>query len=173
MIPEMYNHEMIQRCFEAMRCGIEKEMKKTRSDQNGPGLYMAVGGLYKCLEECTDSFHQARMALKTRSSRLIFCEELGFLYFLLDRKKEVSDYAVQKLTPLIVYDRESQGELLTTLKAYFHNNENVEKTAAALYIHRNTLNKRLKKAEELLNLNLRTTREKMILYECLRVLELF
>ena len=77
------------------------------------------------------------------------------------------------MEPVNVYDKENHGELAATLNAYFQNNENVEKTAAELYIHRNTLNKRLKKIEELLGMHFSVTREKTILYECLRILELF
>ena len=166
MIPEPYNHEMIQRCFDAMANGMKKAGR-------GVGLCMAVGGGYKCLEDCPDSLLQARIALKACRENLIFSEDLGFFYFLLDRRKEVYAYAAQMMEPVNVYDKENHGELAATLNAYFQNNENVEKTAAELYIHRNTLNKRLKKIEELLGMHFSVTREKTILYECLRILELF
>ena len=148
MIPEPYNHEMIQRCFDAMANGMKKAGR-------GVGLCMAVGGGYKCLEDCPDSLLQARIALKACRENLIFSEDLGFFYFLLDRRKEVYAYAAQMMEPVNVYDKENHGELAATLNAYFQNNENVEKTAAELYIHRNTLVYRLDKLQKSTGLDLR------------------
>ena len=55
---------------------------------------------------------------------------------------------------LKVYDRENEADYRHTLITYLENNMNVLATAKQLFIHRNTLNYRLKKIEQLLNLSL-------------------
>lgn len=53
--------------------------------------------------------------------------------------------------PLLQYDREKGGELSHTLEVYIECNFSRTKTAKTLHIHRNSLNYRLQKIEELLN----------------------
>ncbi len=52
--------------------------------------------------------------------------------------------------PLLVYDRDKGGELVLTLETYLECNFSRTKTAEKLHIHRNSLNYRLQKIEELL-----------------------
>lgn len=52
--------------------------------------------------------------------------------------------------PLLHYDREKGGELVQTLEAYMECNFSRTKTAERLHLHRNSLNYRLQKIEELL-----------------------
>ncbi len=53
--------------------------------------------------------------------------------------------------PLLNYDQEKGGELVRTLEAYLDCNFSRSKTAGKLHIHRNSLNYRLQKIEELLH----------------------
>lgn len=52
--------------------------------------------------------------------------------------------------PLLQYDREKGGELVQTLETYLECNFSRTKTAEKLHLHRNSLNYRLQKIEELL-----------------------
>lgn len=52
--------------------------------------------------------------------------------------------------PLMKYDREKGGELIQTLETYLECNFSRTKTAEKLHLHRNSLNYRLQKIEELL-----------------------
>jgi PucR family transcriptional regulator, purine catabolism regulatory protein len=52
--------------------------------------------------------------------------------------------------PLLQYDREKGGELVQTLETYIECNFSRTKTAEQLHLHRNSLNYRLQKIEELL-----------------------
>ncbi|MDJ0339024.1 PucR family transcriptional regulator [Cryobacterium sp. PH31-O1] len=58
------------------------------------------------------------------------------------------------LAPLLEHDQKRTGPLLETLRAYLDNDAQPSKTCAALFIHRNSLNYRLRKIEALLRLNL-------------------
>ncbi|MDO5409210.1 MAG: helix-turn-helix domain-containing protein [Lachnospiraceae bacterium] len=60
----------------------------------------------------------------------------------------------QRIRTLIAYDREHAAHLAETLRIYLENNQNAIQTAEALYIHRNTLTYRLKKIQEIAELDL-------------------
>ena len=58
------------------------------------------------------------------------------------------------------YDLENRTEYLPTLVSYLQHNCRVQETAAALYVHRNSLQYRIKKIEELLNIRIATCAER-------------
>lgn len=60
------------------------------------------------------------------------------------------------LAPLLDYDRASNGRLLPTLRAYLEHDAQPSKVCQSLYIHRNTLSKRLALMSRLLNVRLDT-----------------
>ena len=63
----------------------------------------------------------------------------------------------------------SQGILVETLLAYYMSGFNVGKTAEALYIHRNSLQYRLKKIEEILEVDLEDSMEYLDIVNCILV----
>lgn len=58
------------------------------------------------------------------------------------------------LTPLVDYDTKRSGRLVETLRAFLEHDAHPSKTCAALFIHRNSLNYRLRKIESLVRLDL-------------------
>lgn len=60
------------------------------------------------------------------------------------------------LAPLLDYDRANNGRLLPTLRAYLEHDAQPSKVCQSLYIHRNTLSKRLALMSRLLNVRLDT-----------------
>lgn len=52
------------------------------------------------------------------------------------------------------YDLEHDTELLESLRVYLTHNRSIGESAAALYIHRNTMNYRMAKINELTNIEL-------------------
>lgn len=61
------------------------------------------------------------------------------------------------------------GLLVKTLKAWFKNNLLINDTAKELYIHRNTLDYRLKRISELTKLNISKIENKVLLYIALQL----
>lgn len=61
---------------------------------------------------------------------------------------------------LAEYDRENNTEYLRTLIAYLQNNCSISASANALFIHRNSLQYRIKKIEELLDIRIATSEER-------------
>ena len=58
------------------------------------------------------------------------------------------------LGPLLTYDKKKGSDLTNTLDCYFENNCIRKETAQRLYIHEHTLDYRLKKIQELINIDL-------------------
>lgn len=67
------------------------------------------------------------------------------------------------LSRLIRYDKAHGADLVDTLKAYLENNMSTNKTAQALYLHRNTLLSRLKKIESVGKIDLEDSETRFLL----------
>jgi PucR family transcriptional regulator, purine catabolism regulatory protein len=86
--------------------------------------------------------------------------------------EELTALVEKFIEPLVAHDKAHHTSLLPTLRAYFENRLNAHDTARALYIHRNTLPKRLHRIEELLQINLAGMDEVLELYVGLRAADL-
>lgn len=69
------------------------------------------------------------------------------------------------------YDSKKNSDLLVTLTSYFNNNSNLKKTSDQLYIHRNTLYKRLKTIEKILNIDLNNSNKKLMIHIAIKIHE--
>lgn len=81
------------------------------------------------------------------------------------------DYYYNIIKPLVEHDKDSNDDLITSLKEYAINQCNVTKAAKELYIHRNTLTYRLNKIEDILNCNLDNYDIQLSLQLALKTLE--
>lgn len=68
------------------------------------------------------------------------------------------------LKPLLDFDRMYNTELKQTLQIYFDCNYNATAAAKELYLHRNTMTKRLEKIRELLDVDFTDAQENFIIY---------
>ena len=83
-------------------------------------------------------------------------DQLGIYQLFSDMSKTslYEDFVNKQLGVLIDYDMHNNTQLLTTLEVYLKNNCNLLHTSDELFTHRNTIKYRLKRIQELLNLNL-------------------
>jgi DNA-binding PucR family transcriptional regulator len=86
-----------------------------------------------------------------------------------DNQSEILDYCNERLKRLEDYDHANGTFLQETLLTYYMNGFNLRKTSEALYIHRNSLQYRLKKIEELLEMELNDYMEYLNLVNCILV----
>ena len=84
-------------------------------------------------------------------------------------QREILEYCNNKLNKLEEYDHANGTFLQETLLAYYMNGFNSAKTADELFIHRNSLLYRLKKIEELLEIELTDYMEYLDLINCILV----
>ena len=66
----------------------------------------------------------------------------------------MKEFHDETIGDLEVYDEVNNTDYVELLINYFENNCKVNETASSLYIHRNTVNYKINKIEEILDLNL-------------------
>ncbi|WP_330457561.1 helix-turn-helix domain-containing protein [Streptomyces sp. NBC_00820] len=77
-------------------------------------------------------------------------QRMGFLGVLLSETHDVDAYVRSVLGPVLDYDAERLTELIRTLDAYFVSSSSPTRAASALYVHPNTVSRRLERITELL-----------------------
>ncbi|SHG07220.1 CdaR family transcriptional regulator [Ornithinibacillus halophilus] len=155
-----FNHKPI---IEEKLIQLTREMEMTLNITVTCGVGQATD--YKHLHQ---SFEQAERACKvaTPTKKIIFEEELQFdiLHQALDEHTK-NDFIDRTIRPLL-----QQEELLKTLEVWFQNDMSNQLAAKELHIHKNTLHYRLRRIEELTQLNLKKLHHLVILYLAYRFL---
>ncbi|WP_081682762.1 helix-turn-helix domain-containing protein [Marmoricola sp. URHB0036] len=109
---------------------------------------------HQAAEQCADLLHRLG-----RRGDAIAKEDLGLLGLFVDnqRPEELLVVAEGILGPLRHHDRDARdGGLLATLGTYLDTDCNVRESAERLFVHANTVKYRLKRVEEICDLNLRS-----------------
>lgn len=134
---------------------IEKLQKKYQES-----CYVGVGDSKEYLTEIRDSRNEAATAIwlamasgknRKTNDRILFFSELG-VYTLISHvsdQKILDNYVESHLGKLMQADKLHKGNLCETLEHYLSCNCNAKKTAEEMFVHRNTLNYRLKKISEI------------------------
>lgn len=91
-----------------------------------------------------------------KDSHYLEFSEMKFFNILqkMDYKEDLLSYCHPAILTIYEYDHNYHTDNYDTLFVYLQNNKNIHDTAEALYIHRNTMQNRLKKINELVNINL-------------------
>lgn len=136
------------------------------------GAHRVAGGGSKALQEALDAVAAAERGAD--AAGLVLFEELSARFRLLRGQSPdaLVDIARRTVVPLLEYDARRHTHLLDTLRTLLDNHYAVQPTAEALYIHRNTLQKRLRRIETLLGVDLADIDDLMELYLGLRALQL-
>ena len=140
---------------------------------------LAISGLGKGIDEMRACFHEAMDAsyISRRirgESRLISIDAYRFEQMLLHSCANSQFKAVyhKALAPVKAYDALNHTKLLETLYVYCSQCGSKQKTAERLYLHRNTLQYRLKKLESILDISLSDERNILNLAFLFKIKEL-
>ena len=113
------------------------------------------------VDQLSDSYFQARRACKLQAvlesrEKVQYFSKLGLyhLLFFVQDKKELQRFYKNMLGSLEEYDRVNDTNLTENLYVYLQNNCNSYATAAALFIHRNTLRYRLERINSIIQQDL-------------------
>ncbi|GEL18107.1 helix-turn-helix domain-containing protein [Pseudonocardia asaccharolytica] len=139
-------------------------------------LAAGFGRLCTDVDEYIDSYAEASLALDLARRRaapgeVLSPRDLG-LYGLLVRsstRQTMESMVGRALGPVLAADADGGPEYVKTLRTYLTNDRHLERTAAALHIHPNTVRYRLARAQELLEVNLRDPDDRFLLELALRV----
>lgn len=144
-----------------------KELDKIKGDltpvvekwnkEEDTAISIGIGGSYKGVENILHTYEEGEKALKylvTENDRFIVSyDKIGInSLFVNQDEEEINKFLEETLGPL----RSKEGQkssLEETLFTYIKLNKSAAKTADKLYIHINTLYKRLEKIEEVLNID--------------------
>lgn len=134
------------------------------------------------IREADASLREARLALNCsrlpqfrREDCTAAFEELGALSFLSELMDSASmrGYYEEHMGRLLDYDRAHNAELVATLDCYFRCNQNLRLTAETLFIHKNSVIYRLRKAESLMGAPLADAMAAFDLQLCLLLRNIF
>ena len=126
----------------------------------------------KAIQEARDAVQLAVRGADAEG--LVLFEGLSARFRLLQGQSPdaLVDIAGRTVVPLLEYDARRHTHLMETLRTLLDNHFAVQPTAETLFIHRNTLQKRLRRIESLLGVDLTDIDDMMELYLGLRALQL-
>lgn len=104
-------------------------------------------------------YHKANAALKVAAAHkksLMHYDELGIYKLLIsvENPQVLQDFFNESLGPLAEFDQSSGTDYLDTLRCYLEHDSSVQEVAAITYVHRNTINYKIKRIREILNCSL-------------------
>jgi len=128
--------------------------------ETGYTLTVGVGDYKPGVEAASESYGEAKLAVEISRQRdqrncTVFYSDLGIyktlheMHDVLEGREVVAD----PLTPLLEYDEQHDTEFYRTLTKTIELDWNLQRTSRALHIHYNTARYRLRRIEEILNLD--------------------
>lgn len=137
---------------------------RTRASQllaSGESISMGCGKLTKSIRCLWKSYHQAKSIQKLQENgkidhTFIFYSDMGIYKLLMgiEDREIIQEYYDKTIRPLLVYDEKNDSDLAVVLRAYLNHNGSVKETADELYVHRNTINYKLTRISEILDMDL-------------------
>lgn len=121
---------------------------------------IGIGRTYSSPNDIFRSFQEAKVALELgrfmeEQSQIYFFKDLGFVRILYHHdQQELREFYNETLGELDRPDRDQGTELMKTLEEYIQHQFDLKSTAQSLFLHPNTLRYRLKKIEDILEVNL-------------------
>jgi sugar diacid utilization regulator/GAF domain-containing protein len=134
------------------------------------------------IDDLPEAYAQAQVALNAAPtgegcSHVAALDELGILRFLLapGDRGDLRDFARRVLGGVLDYDRDHPSDLTGTVDAYLANDCNLQRTAAAMFVHAKTVRYRLDKVQSMSGLDFSHQRDRFeaqLAISILRTLEL-
>lgn len=128
---------------------------------SGESVSMGCGKLTKSIRCLWKSYRQAKSIQKLQENgkidhSLIFYSDMGIYKLLMgiEDREIIQEYYDKTIRPLLDYDEKNDSDLAVVLRAYLNHNGSVKETADELYVHRNTINYKLTRISEILDMDL-------------------
>lgn len=156
---------------------IESLIKRLQSDLKAyspapPRISFGISRQYRSIRDVTNMFHDCSVTtLYVHKKEVTYYEDMDVAKLLhpLLEDRLFQEYYASSLGVLLDYDNENQTSLVNTLKCYFDCGMSKAKTAAALYIHVETLRYRLQKMQQLTGLHFDNNDDLLVLQLCHRL----
>lgn len=137
-----------------------------------------LGAAYRKPADFGKSYQEAKNLIPKKdilpnptNKKVISASSMGIYKYMFNsgNQQEIMDYCNEKLKRLEMYDNANGSFLIDTLLNYHMCGFNVGKTAQMMYVHRNSLQYRLKKIEEILEISLDDSMEYLDVVNCILV----
>lgn len=129
--------------------------------QKNEKFYISIGKCTKSVRCLYKSYNQALsiqnfLENEKNDTNLLAYSDMGIYKLLLgiEDKEILEEYYENTIQPLVEYDQKNNSDLANVLWAYLKHDGSVKDTADELYVHRNTINYKLTRASEILDVNL-------------------
>ena len=125
----------------------------------------------KSYQEAKNLIPKKDMLPNPSNKKVLSASSMGIYQYMFNsgNQQEILNYCNDKLKQLEMYDNANGSFLIDTLLNYYMCGFNVGKTAEMMYVHRNSLQYRLKKIEEILEISLDDSMEYLNLVNCILV----
>lgn len=163
----------------------EQEIEKILQDLDSRKSFIGkihstciLGAAYTNPADFGKSYNEAKNMIPKKDllpnpagKKVISASSMGIYKYLFtsENQREILDYCNSKLRKLEIYDNTNGSFLIDTILNYYSCGFNIKKTAETMYVHRNSLQYRLKKIEEILGINLDDSMEYLDLINCILV----
>ena len=122
-------------------------------------LHMGESQIKEGFSHIVDAYQEAKTALKVaqiHNRRHMYWDDIGIYGLLLSENRDgiLREYYHKYLEPLVQYDEEKGTDYTEILQLYIENQSSVNEVSNITYMHRNTINYRLNRIKEILNIEL-------------------
>ena len=139
---------------------------------------IGLGRYYPSNMELFRSFYEAKIALELGKYELTqhavrHFEDIGIARLLSNVHNDIlHNYFDEKLGELLLLDEEHDDFYIETLESFYIHNRDINKTADHLFIHPNTLRKRIKKIESILNVEFDQLEDLFNIFVALKIMKM-
>lgn len=151
--------------------------KKLEQDLPDLDCAIGIGRHYSSNMELFRSFYEAKVALELGKSEMRHeavrhFENIGIVRLLSNIHHHVLQEYYEEVLRDIFLDQENSPVYIETLEAFYQNNGDINLSAEQLYIHPNTLRKRLKKLESILHIDFNRLDDLLEIYAALKMMKM-
>ena len=134
-------------------------------------VYTKPADFGKSYQEAKNLIPKKDLLPNPTGKKVLSASSMGVYRFLFNSQnhQEILDYCNAKLKKLEMYDNTNGSFLIDTLLNYYMCGFNIGKTAQMMYVHRNSLQYRLKKIEEILEISLDDSMAYLDLVNCILI----
>ncbi|MEG1500778.1 MAG: helix-turn-helix domain-containing protein [Clostridiales bacterium] len=130
----------------------------TKISSSDEKLRIGVGSVYHSLTKSQKSYEEAQHCLGLLYSypipnKILNYAEMGIFRILSSDKEKTYNYIRNVLLPVLSYDKKKKNELWPTLQLYVKSNRAIHVVAKEMHVHINTVYCRIKKVQELLDID--------------------
>ncbi len=153
----------------------ENFIKETQRQYPGSKVAIGLGQVAREVTSWRNSYQDASRALdlafRLQTETPLYIGDLGVyqLVLSLGEKEKLLAFQEKTLGALVEYDHHQRADLIKTLEAFFQCHGNLSETAETLIVHRNTLLYRMKRINEIAQIDLERPETRLALHLALTI----